>query len=278
MRFRKIMALTPIVLGLLIFSFYTLRIAFTWLTLPPFSFEVEGQFVGFSLLLIMYAYALPITCALCLGGYLVYPPMFHRLRTPINLLAAFFMVLGIAALVALPIYAAFRGISIFITMIAFLAPYITVPILAYNVYQTSRNPTKITEVETYNLECRAGQSEGILILIGGTLMILSQLSMSPFLLMQLIMLPSYPPAIQPSMIQSIFFIVLFAAIPFAVGLMVVIAGGVTYSGNMKIGGLLAIAFAVQSFSTFGFSLVPYAILVFIGGALAYFSKNTIHGA
>ncbi|MDO8056506.1 MAG: hypothetical protein Q6361_06560 [Candidatus Hermodarchaeota archaeon] len=275
---RKYMALIPIVLGLLIFGFFTTRVIATWLTLPPFSIDVEGQYVSFSLLLLMYAYALPITSSLCLGGYLVYPPMFHQLHTLINLLAAFFMVLGIAALVILPVYALVRGISIVIAMIAFMAPYIIVPILAYKVYVKSRYTPKIGELEPHKSDTRGSQSGGVLSLIGGALMVSSQIWSVPFLLIQVIMLPSHPVAMQPSMIQSIFFMAFYAAIPIAIGFMVVIAGYVTYSGDKKTGGLLAIAFAVQSFSTFGLSLVLGAILALSGGALAYFSKDSEYEA
>ena len=278
MKSRQYMALTPIILGLMIFAFFTMRVVISWLTLPPFSIEVEGMYVGFGLLLLIYTYALPITCALCLAGYLVYPPMFHRLRTPINLLAAFFVVLGITALLILPIYALFRGISIIIAIIGFMAPYIIVPILAYTVYMTSRTPLKQSEIENYKTDTKTSHTSGILTLIGGVLMVFSQIWIIPSSLMWLIMLPTYPPAIQPSIIQSTMFMIVYAAIPIAVGLVVLIAGNITYRGDKKIGGLLAITFAIQSFSTFGLSLVFGAILALIGGTLAYFSKNIEYGA
>ena len=270
MQLRKFMAITPILLGLGIFAAFTARVFISWITLPPFSIEVEGQFVGFGLLLLMYAYALPITCSLCLAGYLIYPPMFHQLRTPINLLAAFFTVLGVTALILLPLYALLRNISIVIAAIGFLAPYITVPLLAYNVYKASQTSMKLTDLEL--TKPKVEQTSGILTLIGGGLMILSQLGTIPMVLMWVLMLPTYPPTMQPSLFQSTLFMLLFAAIPIAIGVVVLISGMVISQGDLKTGGLLAIVFAIQSFSTFGFSLLLGAILALVGGALAYFRE------
>jgi hypothetical protein len=278
MQSRKYMALTPIVLGLIIFVFFTMRVAISWITLPPFSIEVEGQYVGFYLLLLMYAYALPISCALCLAGYLVNPPVFHRLRTPINLLAAFFTVLGVAALMILPLFALLRNISVIILVIGFMAPYIIVPILAYNVYIRSRTPSKISDTEPFKADPKAGHVTGIVTLIGGALMVASQLGIVPTILMWVIMFPTYPPVMQPSTIQFMLFMIFYTAIPIAIGFVVMIAGSIIYGGDMKVGGLLAIAFAIQSFSTFGISLVLGGILALIGGALAYLSKEAEYGA
>ena len=278
MRIRKYMAFTPIILGLGIFTLFTVRVFISWITLPPFSIEVEGQFVGFSLLLLMYAYALPITCSFCLAGYLIYPAMFHRIQTPINLLAAFFTVLGVAVLIALPIFALLRSIFLLIAVIAFIAPYTMVPVLAYNVYKTSQNPVKFSDTKPLTPNTRTRQTGGILSLIGGVLMLSSQAWIVPMILMWIIMLPTYSPALQPSMIQSVLFMILYAAIPIAVGVVVLIAGSVIFQGDLKVGGLLAIVFAIQSFSTFGLSLFLGAILALIGGAFAYFSHEGEYGA
>ena len=272
------MAITPIVLGIGIFAAFTARIFISWITLPPFSIEVEGQYVGFSLLLLMYAYALPVTCSLCLAGYLIYPPMFHQFRTPINLLAGFFTVVGIAALVILPMYALLRNISVVIAALGFMAPYITVPLLAYTVYKASRTHKKTTDIEFTQSELKNGQTSGILALLGGGIMIAAQFPTITMIIMRSIMLPTYPPAVQPSMFESTLFMLLFAAIPIAIGIVVFISGMLIYQGDLKTGGLLALVFAIQSFSTFGVSLILGAILVVIGGLLAYFSKDNEYGA
>jgi hypothetical protein len=149
-----------------------------------------------------------------------------------------------------------------------MAPYITVPLLAYNVYKASRTPMKLTDLEL--TKPKEDQVSGILTTIGGALMILSQLWIVPMAFMWTILLPTYPPAMQPSMFQFTLFMLLFAATPIAIGVVVLISGMVISRGDLKTGGLLAMVFAIQSFSTFGFSLLLGAILALIGGALAYF--------
>lgn len=271
-------AIIPIILGLLIFTLFTVWVFISWITLPPFSFEVEGRYVGFGLLLLLYAYMLPVSCAFCLAGYLIYPPLFHRLRTPVNILSAFFIVLGIATLAILPIVAMLRSIWLVFAMIGFLAPYAMVPLLAYNVYKTSQPVLEITEIESGKSDLGISRTSSNLTLIGGALMLITQFWIDPLMFLTFVSQPSYLIEMQPAIVQLISFMLLHRAIPITTGIVVLIAGRMIRDGNLKVGGFLVIVFAIQAFSFFGSTLVLGAIIALIGGALGYSSNRIEDGA
>lgn len=265
------MALVPLALGLLLFTYFTFRLWYSWVTLPPWSFETEGRHVGFGLQLIMYLYIAPVSCSFCLAGFLVHPTLFKRIYILVRALSALLFVGGISAIILVVGYIVLRG-SLLLILLLGITPIWTLPLLAYLSY-TRANEYSDFESKTLEVpESKANRSGSILTLIGGALMITSQVGLVPMFFMFFLALPTNPSYMQSILLEGMAFIFMYSAIPVVVGVILLIASFTSSEFDSKTGSILAIVFGLPSF--FGLSSILGSILALVGGSIGLYTAHT----
>ncbi|MFQ5758300.1 MAG: hypothetical protein ACE5IF_01330 [Candidatus Bathyarchaeia archaeon] len=145
MEIKKPTAIASIMLGLIILTFFSIKLILTKLSLPPWSIQTEGKYVAYGLEVYKFLFfTLPLGVSLLLAGYLVYPPMFRRFYATIRPLSALLAIggFGVTALVvcaAIINYLPLVNIPIFIlTSVAGLSPFWVMAILATLVFEKSK--------------------------------------------------------------------------------------------------------------------------------------------
>ncbi len=257
------MAIIPLALGLLFLTYFTFRLWYSWVTLPPWSFETEGRHVGFGLLLLMYVYIAPTSCTFCLAGFLVHPALFKRIYILVRAISVLLFVGGIGLVILLIGYIVLRG-SLLLILLLGITPIWTLPLLAYLAY-TRANEYSTIEKETWKIrEIKEIKTGSLLSLIGGVLMIISQIGFLPMFIMLLLSLFTNPLQ-QFIFLEGTLFILMFSALPIAVGVIVLIASFTTSKFDSRIGSILAIVFGLPSF--FGISSIIGSILALVGGSI-----------
>lgn len=267
---RAIMALIPIALGIIFLTYFTLRLWHSWVTLPPWSFEDEGRYVGLGLQLLMYLYIAPASCSFCLAGFLVHPALFERLYVPIRVISVLLFTASFGAIALLIGYIILRGALLMVLLLG-ITPLWTLPLLAYLAY-TRANEYSAIEAKALEIpESKTNKTGSILTLIGGILMIASQIGLLPMLAMFFLTLQTNPPQIQLILLEGMAFIFMYSAIPVVVGVMVLIASFTTSLFDSRIGSILAIVFGLPSF--FGISSIIGSILALVGGSIGLYATH-----
>jgi len=95
MELKKITAITFMSIGVIILTFSAIKLISTKLSLPPYSFETEGNYVAYGLQVLTFLWTLPVVFSLFLAGYLVFPSMFQRFYAALR---AFSVLLAIGGL------------------------------------------------------------------------------------------------------------------------------------------------------------------------------------
>jgi hypothetical protein len=268
---RVIMALTPIILGVILFSYFTFRLWYTWVTLPPWSWETEGRHVGFGLLLIIYLYIAPLSCSLCLAGFLIYPAFFERIYMLVRAIAALLLVGGLGV-IALVIGYIILEWSIYLLVLLGIMPIWALPILAYLTYTRAN---KASFIETPEIpEAKDSKTGSLLSLIGGAFMITSQIGIAPMVVMLFLSLIRDPMGLGFISLDSAVFILMFSLIPIIVGVVVLFASFTASGYDARMGSMLAIIFGIPSF--FGLSSLPGSIIALVGGCIGlHASQNQV---
>ena len=108
----------------------------------------------------------------------------------------------------------------------------------------------------------------VITLVGGILVMGSQVMGLQSFMMLMAMIPSMPPEYAGMMQLSLQIILVNIAVAITMGVLVLIAAIIIYLRTGKLGGILAIIFAIPVFATSGLIGWIGAVLAIVGGALS----------